>query len=72
MRLGRDVLFYFAIFIDEFDGAICKPDGDDVAGTLAEGHPVMVDGIGVEIEPFAGLSCVDVPFVDDIVVSDAE
>lgn len=65
------MLFYFAIFIDEFDGAICKPDGDEVAGTFAEGHPVVVDGIRVEIEPFAGLSGVDIPFIDHIVVTDA-
>ena len=49
MCLVSHVLFDFAIPIDEFDRAISKTDSYDVAGASAEGHPIVVDGVGVKI-----------------------
>ena len=72
MRFIGDVLLDLAVLIDEFDGAICESDSCDLTGTSAEGHPVVIDGVGVEVEPFARLSGVDIPFIDDIVIADAE
>lgn len=43
-----DVTLDFAVFVDESDGAICEPDGCEIADSLGEGHPVVVDGVGVE------------------------
>ena len=53
MSLAGDVLLDLAVFIDELDGAIGEPNSCDVAGTSAEGHPIVIDGIGVKIRPFA-------------------
>ena len=39
----------FTIPIDEFDGTVGKTDGTNVTGASAEGHPIVVDGVGVEI-----------------------
>lgn len=72
MGLVGDMLLDFAIFIDELDGAIGESDGCNIAGTSAEGHPIVIDGVGVEIKPFTGLSGVDIPFIDDIIITDAE
>ena len=71
MSLIGDMSLNFAIFVDKFDAAVSKSNGYQVAGTLAEGDPVVIDGVGVEIEPFSGCGGVDVPLVDDIVVTDA-
>lgn len=72
MCLSGDMLFYFAVFIDEFDGTISKANCEDIAGAFGEGHPIVVNGVGVKIQPFGSLCSVDVPFIDDIVISDAE
>lgn len=31
----------------------------------------MVDGVGVEFKPLGTSACVDIPFVDDVVLPDA-
>ena len=67
-----DMTFYFAIFVDEFDGTICKPDCCHIAGSFGERHPIVFDGVGVEFQPFGGSARVDIPFVDDVVLSDAD
>jgi len=64
------MFFDFPVFIDKFDSAICKSYSNNVTSSLGERHPVVIDGIRVQIKPFSGLSSVDVPFIDDIVVSD--
>ena len=64
------MLFDFTVFIDKFDSSICKSYSNNVTSTLAEGHPIVIDGVGVQIEPFSGLPRVDIPFIDDIVISD--
>ena len=72
MCFGSDVLVYFSVLIDEFDGSVGEPHGKQLAGSLAERHPVVIYCIAVELEPFGGLVRVDVPPIDDVVVADAE
>lgn len=67
-----DMLVDLAILIDELDGAICESDCEKVAGTLAEGHPVMIDCVAVQFQPFCGLSRVYIPSVDDIIITHAD
>ena len=72
MSFGGDVLVDLAILIDQLDGAICESDCEEVAGALAEGHPVMIDCVAVQFQPLGGLASVHVPSVDDIIVADTE
>ena len=72
MRLVGDVLLDFAVFIDKFDGAVTKTNRRNIAGAPAEGHPIVVDCVGVEFHPLGGLAGVGIPLVDDVVVTDAE
>lgn len=72
MSFSSDVLVHLAVLIDELDRAIGESHGEQVAGALAEGHPVVVDRKAIKLEPLGGLVGVDVPSIDDIVVADAE
>lgn len=65
------MLFDFAIFINQFDGAISESEGCEVTGAFTKRHPVMISGIIFELKPFSSLSGVHVPFIDDIVIADA-
>lgn len=66
------MLVDLAVLIDELDRAIGEPHGQQVAGALAEGHPVVVDRKAVELQPLGGLVGVDAPSIDHIVVANAE
>ncbi len=48
MSLVGDMFLDFTILVDEFDGTICEGHCHGIAGSFAEGHPVVVDGVGVE------------------------
>lgn len=69
MRFRGDMLVDFAILIDQLDGAICESDCEKVTGTFAEGHPVMIDCVSVQFQPFCGLPRVYIPSVDHIIIS---
>jgi hypothetical protein len=71
MCLCGDVFVDFAVFVNEFNGAISKSDCEGFTDALGEGHPIMVDGVGVEFKPLAALSGGGVPPIDDVIVADA-
>jgi hypothetical protein len=69
VSLNGDVLFDLSIFVYEFDSAVCKSNCEGLANALGEGHPVVVDGVGVEFKPLGALACGGVPSINKVVVT---
>ena len=71
MCISNDFLSFSSLVINP-EGAIGKANGKDITGAFGGGDPVMIGGKGVELDQFVGLRGGGVPFVDDVVVSDAD
>lgn len=66
------MLLEFTIFIEKFKTAINITNSKKFAWPFNMRDPIMVNGEGIEFHEFRGLIGIDVPFIHDIIVADAE
>lgn len=71
VNFRSNMLLDFAVFNWLAWWLVRRSNRNNVAGTLAERHPVMVDGVSVKIHPFDCLTVIGVRSLSDIVISNA-
>ena len=61
----------FTIFIIKFETSIIETDSNQITGSLGMWDPIMINCYGIEIHPLCGLIGIGIPFIDEIVFSNA-